>query len=184
MSSLFTGCSNPLPRCFFLTGPWEEENGRARGAESLSEVKAIREHREARLKLSQWEQSVPLCAASVWNFPKHDTHSAWVSSACRGRPARLSMTARHLQLILVKFQKFALRINVGWLQGMTESASWSLREVLIRLLEAFQRRIPESAKSQQRRVFVAEEKKSEMRLLWPFYFARRPSHFGGQWRAA
>ncbi len=84
VSSLFTGCSNPLPRCFFLTGPREEENGRVQGAESLSEVKAIREHREVRLKLSQWEQSVPLCARSAWNFPKHDSHSAWVSSACRG----------------------------------------------------------------------------------------------------
>ncbi len=38
---------------FFLTGPWEEENGRARGAGSLSEKKAIRERREARLMLSQ-----------------------------------------------------------------------------------------------------------------------------------
>ncbi len=61
-----------------------ERNGRARGVESLSEKKAICEHREARLKLLQWDQSVPLSAASVWDFPKHDTHSAWVSSAYRG----------------------------------------------------------------------------------------------------
>ncbi len=67
---------------------------------SLSEKKAIRERREARLKLSQWEQSVPLSAA-------------W--------------------------------IDARWLQGMTESASWSLWEVPIRLLEAFQWRIPASA---------------------------------------
>ncbi len=31
------------------SGPWEEENRRAQGAESLSEKKAIRECREARL---------------------------------------------------------------------------------------------------------------------------------------
>ncbi len=30
-------------------GPWEEESGRARGAESLSKKKDLREHREARL---------------------------------------------------------------------------------------------------------------------------------------
>ncbi len=35
----------------------------------------------------------------------------------------------------------------------------------IRLLEAFQRRIPASAKSQGRMEFVAEEKKSELRWL-------------------
>ncbi len=84
VSSLVTGCSNPLPRCFFLTGTWEEENGRARVLESLSVKKAICERREARKKLSQWEQSVPLSTASAWDFPKHDTHSAWVSSAYRG----------------------------------------------------------------------------------------------------
>ncbi len=27
VSSLVTSCSNPLPRCFFLTGPWEEKRG-------------------------------------------------------------------------------------------------------------------------------------------------------------
>ncbi len=54
-SELVTGHTNHLPHCFFLTGPWEEENGRVRGAELLSEKKAIRERREARLKLSQWE---------------------------------------------------------------------------------------------------------------------------------
>ncbi len=58
----------------FLTGPWEEEHGRARGAESHSEKKAIRERREARLKLSQWEQSVPLSTVSAWGFPKRDRH--------------------------------------------------------------------------------------------------------------
>ncbi len=78
------GARDPLPRCFFLTGPWEEENGRARGAGSLSEKKAIRERREARLMLSQWEQSEPASAASAWDFPKQETHSLWPSSACRG----------------------------------------------------------------------------------------------------
>ncbi len=46
-------CHRPLKssaRCSFLTDPWEEENRRAQGVESLSEKKAIRERREARLK--------------------------------------------------------------------------------------------------------------------------------------
>ncbi len=71
-------------RCFILTGPWEEENGRARGAGSLSEKKAMRVRREARLMLSQWEQSEPASAASAWDFPRQETHSLWPSSACRG----------------------------------------------------------------------------------------------------
>ncbi len=63
-----------------------KKTGRHGGAESLSEKKAIRESREARLKLSQWEQSqsVPLSAASAWDFSKHYTYSAWESFACRG----------------------------------------------------------------------------------------------------
>ncbi len=39
VSSLSTGRWDPLPCCFLLTGPWKEENGRARVAESLSEKK-------------------------------------------------------------------------------------------------------------------------------------------------
>ncbi len=83
VSSLSARRWKPLPRCFFLTGPWEEENGRARGAGSLSEKKAMRVRREARLMLSQWEQSDPASAASAWAFPRQETHSLWPSSACR-----------------------------------------------------------------------------------------------------
>ncbi len=84
----------------------------------------------------------------------------------QGRPARLTMTAQYLQqrCEICSFRE-ALWIDAVWLQGMTESASWSLQEVLIRLLEAFQRRIPASAKIQRKREYVAEEKKSEMRWL-------------------
>ncbi len=73
------------------------------------------------------------------------------------------MTAQHLQQRreICSFRE-ALWIDAIWLQGMTESASWSLREVLIRLLEAFQRQIPASAKSQRKSEYIAEEKKSEM----------------------
>ncbi len=128
-SSLVTGCSNPLPRCFFLTGPWEEENGRARGAESLSGKKAILEGREARLKLSQWEQSATLSTASAWDFPKHDTHSAWVSSACRGD---LHVYNDGAAFATTPFEICSFRGSVDrrrMAAGMTESVSWALREV-------------------------------------------------------
>ncbi len=49
----------------------------------------------------------------------------------------------------------------------------------MRLIEAFQRQILASVKSQQRREFVGEEKKSEMRWQAADYIARDPSHFGG-----
>ncbi len=77
---------------FFLTGSWEEENGRAWGTESLSEKKAIRERREARLMFSQWEQSVPASMASVWDFPL-----AVAVIGMQGRPARTAITAQHLK---------------------------------------------------------------------------------------
>ncbi len=153
--------------------------GGVRGAQLLSEKKAIRECREARLKISQWEQSVPLSAASAWDFPKHDTHSAWVSSACRG------------DLHILKWRRGICDRDVNFsllvrLFGSTPDGcrGWpSLQagrcKVLIRLLEAFQRRIPGSAKSQRRRELVAEEKKSEMQWQAADYIARRPSHFGG-----
>ncbi len=69
---------------------------------------------------------------------------AWYTLSVRvihvqgGGPARLTMTAWHLQQrweICSFF--FALRIDTGWLQGMTESASWALQKVLVRLLRRF-----------------------------------------------
>ncbi len=79
---------------FFLIDPWEKENEMARVAESLSEKKADRERREARLKRSQFEQSAPLSAASAWDFPKRDTYSTWVSSACRGRWSEICSSSK------------------------------------------------------------------------------------------
>ncbi len=125
MSLLVTGCSNPLLRCFFLTGPWEEEKGEGGwGTESLSEKKDIRAHREARLKLSQWEQSVPWRAESAWDFTKHDTHSAWESSACRGDLHVL----KWWRGICNNTVKFALLVRLfGSTTDGCRSASWSLR---------------------------------------------------------
>ncbi len=174
VSSLVTGCSNPLPTVFSSQVPGRKKRG-VRGAQSLSEKKAIWECREARLKISQWEHSVPLSAASAWDFPKHDTYSAWVSSACRWDLHILKWRCG----ICNKAVNFSLLVS---LFGSTPDGcrGWpSLQaghcEVLIRLLEAFQRRIPGSAKSQRRREFVAEEKKSEMRWQAADYIARRPS---------
>ncbi len=120
--------------------------GRKKGhEESLSEKKAIWEHR---LKLSQWEQSVQLRAASMWDFPKHDTYSAWASSACK------EDTEFGWHGICNNTMKFALLVRLfgstpdgcrGW-----QSPQAGYCEVLIRLFEAFQRRIPASAKKRVR----------------------------------
>ncbi len=83
VNSLSTGRWEPLPRCFFLTGPWEEEKREgARGGIALWK-KAMRVRREATLMLSQWEQSEPASAASAWYFPRQETHSLWPSTASR-----------------------------------------------------------------------------------------------------
>ncbi len=166
----------------FLEGDRVALNCQLRGMESLSEKKAIRKRREARLKLSQWEQSVPLRAESAWNFPKHVTHSAWASSACRGDLQVL----QSWRGICKNAVKFALLVRLfgstpdgcrGW-----PSLQAGRFEVLIQLLEAFQWQIPASAESQRRREFVAEGKKSKMWWQVASYTARRPSHFGGLWR--
>ncbi len=83
VSSLSAVHWDPLPFCFFLTGPCKEKNGRVWGAKLLSEKKAIRERREVRLMLSQWEQSDSVSTASAWDLPKQQTHSLWLSSSCR-----------------------------------------------------------------------------------------------------
>ncbi len=166
VSSLGTGFSNPLPRCFFLTGPWEKEKGRARGTESLSEKKAIRERGEARLGVSV-------------GFPQA-WHTLSVSvSRVQGRPGAPR------RCICNNAVKFALLVRLFRLTSDSCRGWPSLQagccEVLIRLLEAFQRRIPASAKSQRRREFVTEEKKSEMRWQAADYKDRCPSHFGRLW---
>ncbi len=104
--------------------------------------------------------------------------SALASSACRGDLHVLQWQRR----ICNNAVKFALLVRLfgstpyscrGW-----PSLQVGLCEVLIWLLEAFQRRIPASAKSQRGR-FVAEEKKSEMRWQAASY-SQMPLPF---WRA-
>ncbi len=62
---------------------WGRKREGARGGIALWK-KVMRVRREARLMLSQWEQSEPASAASAWYFPRQETHSLWPSSACRG----------------------------------------------------------------------------------------------------
>ncbi len=92
VSSLVSELWDPLPRSFFLTGSWEEKSGRAQGAESVSEKKANRERREAKLISPQWGHSVSVSAVSAWVEPKHETHSPCLSAPCRA-----TKTVRHLQ---------------------------------------------------------------------------------------
>ncbi len=80
-SSLILARCDPLPRCFFLAGPWDKESGRAWGAESLSKKKALFKCREARLISTQWGHSVSVSAVTAW---KHEKHLWWPSAAYRG----------------------------------------------------------------------------------------------------
>ncbi len=129
----------------------------ARGTELLYEKKAIRNRRKARLKLSQWERSVPLIAASVWDFPKHDIHSAWVSSACRGDVQVLQWRCGICNNVV----KFALLVRLldrcRMAAGDDRICKLAAAKGPIRLLRRF------ISGFQRGRVFVAEEKTSELR---------------------
>ncbi len=97
--------------------------------ELLSEKKAIRERREARLKHSQCKHSAPLSAAlGQRGFSPSMTHT---QRECHQIPAHLTMMARHLQQRCAKISFFskAFLDLTGLQQGMTEFASWSLQEV-------------------------------------------------------
>ncbi len=80
------------------------------------------------------------------------------------RPARLTMTVRHLQQ---RRAKFALLVRLLGRRRMVAEDRPNLQAGRCKrsnlAAEAFQWRISASAKSQRGRVFVAEEKKSELR---------------------
>ncbi len=84
----------PRPACFFLTGPWEEgEKGRARGAESLSEKKAIRSAQKA-------VKFISVRAASAWGLPRQEcTLSVHRQSAVQSRAGGNSRKAQASQLL-------------------------------------------------------------------------------------
>ncbi len=90
-SSLILARCDPLPHCFFLAGPWDEESGRARGAESLSKKKALCKCRDARLISTQWGHSVSVSAVTAWAAPKHEKHLWWSSAAYRGALHKLQL---------------------------------------------------------------------------------------------
>ncbi len=159
---------------------WEGARGGV--AESLSEKKAILERREARLKLSVRAISPAEGGISV-GFPQ-----AWYTFSVsvirvQGRPAHLTMTARHLQQRRLKFTILeALWTDARWLQGMTEYASWVQQEVQSDcwgVSPADPGIREESAKKGVRRwreeIWVAVARAAD-------YIAIRPSHFGGLWR--
>ncbi len=74
--------------------------------------------------VSSAERSISVGFPQAW----HTLNVSVISM--QGRPEHLTMTARHLQQRreICSFSE-ALWINAGWLQGMTESASWLLRDL-------------------------------------------------------
>ncbi len=116
-----------------------------------------------------WKESYPQAQRGkthkAWHtqrerFPqtKHDTHSAWVSSACRS-PARLTMVVQHLQQHHAEICSFSealldLRRTAAGDRPNPQAGHCKRSNPAA---EAFQRRISASAKSHRGRVFVAEE---------------------------
>ncbi len=107
---------------------------RSLGPELLSGKKAICERREARLKLSQWGQSCwaqRQCGISPsMTHTQRECHPH-AGGTCTSYNDGAAFATTPWNLLFCE----ALWIYAGWLQGMTESASWSLGEVL--MLEAF-----------------------------------------------
>ncbi len=107
---------------FCPAGPWEEENGRARGRS-----RSLKRKLSASAERQDWStRSASIQPSWAWDFSKHDTHSAWVSLACRGFLHVLHLQQRCAEIC--SFSKAFLDLTRLW-QGMTESASWALQEV-------------------------------------------------------
>ncbi len=126
VSSLVTGRSNLLLTVFSSQIPGRKKTGGARGGVALWKESYPRAQRQD-WTLNERSQP-PLSAASVWDSPKHDTPSAWVSSACRGDLHVLKWRCGICNNAALKFAVFLVRLlDRGW--GSTESASWPLQEV-------------------------------------------------------
>ncbi len=102
----------------------------------------------------------------------------------QGIPTHLTVTTRHLQQRCAEI----CSSSKAFLDLIAAGDDRVCKLVAARgpnpAADVLQRQISASAKSQQRRVFFTEEKKSEMRWQTADYIARRPSHFGELWRAA
>ncbi len=153
----------------------------------------------ARNRVPLWKESYPRAwrgKTETFAMGAVSPTKGWVSVGFPQAWHTLSVSVSRVQgrpgaprrCICNKAVKFALLVRLFRLTSDSCRGWPSLQagccEVLIRLLEAFQRRIPASAKSQRRREFITEEKKSEMRWQAADYKDRRPSHFGRLWRAA
>ncbi len=182
VSSLASKHWSPLPRCFFLTGSWEEENGRARGAESHSEKKAICERREDRFMFSQWENSQS-------RFPRNSQSRKHTHCGCHQRAGGTCMCCNNGAAF--KQRRFALlecsfRIIAGWRQGKRDRCSYDTegggsaeqREITVSIARHVN---SERASADQRRMSSSlKEKKSEDPVKTPAYIARWPLPF---WQA-
>ncbi len=117
----------------------------------------------------------------MWDSPQHDTPSAWVSSACRGDPHNVQWWCGICNNAVLKFVLLVRLLNRHRIAAGDRRNLQSGRcKRSNPAAEAFQRQISASAKSQRGRVFVAEEKKSEMRRQSGHLYSQTPHLF---WRA-
>ncbi len=172
-------CHRPLESSAPLFFPHRSLGGRKRDGTRGG----VARWKESYLQV-QWEQSVPMSKASAWDFPKHDTHSAWMSSACRGDLHVLQWRCG----ICNNAIQFALLVRLldrrRMAAGDDRISKLATARGPIRLLRHFngeswrQRRISEegSPSLKRRNLRCGSEVAA--------YIARRPSHFGELWRAA
>ncbi len=175
VSSLVTGRSNLLLTVFFSQIPGRKKTGGARGGVALWKESYLRAQRQD-WTLNERSQP-PLSAASVWDSPKHDMLSAWVSSACRGDLHVLKWRCGICNNAALKFAVFseALRSRLG----INRICKLAAARGPIWLLRHFNGR----SRCQQR---VSEEGSSSLKRRnlrcggkVASYIARRPTYLAG-----
>ncbi len=151
----------------------------ARGGVALWKESYPRAQRGETETLAMRATSPAECSISV-GFPQAwHTLSVTVISV-QGRPACLTMTFATTLCLNLLFCETLLdhcRMAAGDRPDLQADRCKRSNPAA----EVFQLRISASVKSQQRRVFIAEEKKCEMRRR--SLYSRSPAHFGGLWRA-
>ncbi len=158
VSSLVTGCSKPLPRCFFLTGP----------------CRSLKRKLSASAERQDWNSRNESRISPSMTYTQHECHQRAVESCTSYNDAVLKFA------LLVRL----IRLSLDGGRGSIRICKLPAARCPIQLLRRFnggsrhQRRVSEEGSSSlQRRNLRCGDKAAA-------YIARRPSYFGGLWQAA
>ncbi len=113
VSSLVTATQILCP-LFFLTDPWEKENGRVRGAESLSEKKANRERSVS--NQHRWTQRQRVIYPSV-THTQHECHQRAGDSRTSYNDGAAFATTLRWNLLNNSGETFSLEEVLLWIMG-------------------------------------------------------------------